>query len=195
MEPVVSGQLRVEREGAHLALPDRHRMASDLGKHLDLIAELLDPGGSDEDGPKWRVTESGQLDVVFKAGELAAESVAAGRDVDQSEVIAIGDDHPGTGPEHRNAGGSEPPDRFRQPVLLHAHCDGGALAPGQYEAVELLEIRGGAHFDTQGTDRAEMPQVSGEASLKGEYADPERRAAGNRRPGATSPVRQALRLR
>ena len=85
-------------------MPDRDRVASKLGQYLDPITHVLDPRRPDEHGPERGAVEPGQLDVIFEAGELTTESVAAGGDVDQTEVVAISNDHAGAGPQYLQTG-------------------------------------------------------------------------------------------
>src|SRR5215468_12219269 len=48
----VVGQLRVERRDEEAALAGQDWMAVDLGEHLDVGPDLLDPRRTDEDGPE-----------------------------------------------------------------------------------------------------------------------------------------------
>src|SRR2546423_10585628 len=48
----VVGQLRMERGDEKSALTRQHRMSVDLGEHLDVGPDVLDPRCSDADGPK-----------------------------------------------------------------------------------------------------------------------------------------------
>src|SRR6185437_14238343 len=50
VDACVVGQLRMERGDEDAALPREHRMAVDLGEHLDVGACVLDPRRADEDG-------------------------------------------------------------------------------------------------------------------------------------------------
>src|SRR5437763_16756785 len=60
VQPRVVGQLRVERRDEKPPLPREHRMAVDLGEHLDVGPDLLDPRGTDEDCAEW---PAGQVEV------------------------------------------------------------------------------------------------------------------------------------
>src|SRR5436190_7229111 len=53
VQPSVVGQLRVERRDEEAALAREHGMAVDLGEHLDVGTDLLDPRRADEDGAQW----------------------------------------------------------------------------------------------------------------------------------------------
>jgi hypothetical protein len=59
----VAGQLRVQRDGEHVALPDRHRVAVDLGEDLDVVAGVGDPRRADEH----------RVDVVAEHGQVGLE--------------------------------------------------------------------------------------------------------------------------
>ena len=63
MQPGLPRQLGMERHGDHVSLTHRHRMAVDLGEHLDLRAALCDPRGADEDGVQRPAGDAVQLDV------------------------------------------------------------------------------------------------------------------------------------
>src|SRR2546421_2958219 len=55
MHPCVVGQLRVERRDEEAPLPEQHRLAVELGEHLDLRAEVAHARRADEDaaqGPR-----------------------------------------------------------------------------------------------------------------------------------------------
>lgn len=164
----------MERERGDLPLPNGDRVAAKLGQHLDPIADLLDPRGPDEHGPEWWAVEPGQFDVVFEAGELTTESVAAGSDVDQPEVVTIGDNHAGAGAQYGQAGPGKLPDQTAEPALIQAHGDRGALTTGEDQTVEFLQVIWISHLNTKRTGRSQMSQVRGETTLERKYADPER---------------------
>src|SRR5207249_8767405 len=48
VDPRVVGQLRMERGDEHAPLPREHRVAVDLGQHLDAGTGVLDPRRADE---------------------------------------------------------------------------------------------------------------------------------------------------
>jgi hypothetical protein len=82
----VAGQLRVERDGEHVAVPDRHRVAVDLGEDLDVVAGVGDPRRADEHRVDV-VVEHGQ--VGLERADLAAERVALRVDVQHPEVPVV----------------------------------------------------------------------------------------------------------
>src|SRR5262245_44143324 len=58
----VVGQFRMERRDEEAALPGQDWMAVDLGEHLDVGADLLDPRRANEDGAQ-RPALAGKLEV------------------------------------------------------------------------------------------------------------------------------------
>src|SRR3954471_21316872 len=58
----VVGQLRVERGDEEASLAREHRMALDLGEHLDVGADVLDPRRADEDRAH-RLVDAGHVEV------------------------------------------------------------------------------------------------------------------------------------
>src|SRR5689334_19352191 len=49
VHPRVAGQLGMERRDEHPAVAEQHRLAVELGQHLDVRAGFRDPGRADED--------------------------------------------------------------------------------------------------------------------------------------------------
>jgi hypothetical protein len=87
-------------------------------------------------------------------------------------VVAAEHDQPGTGPEQRLPGVGEVPDRLFKPVGGQAFRDRGALAAGDYQSIECVEIAGTPYLDRL---TAESPKGTGvrlEVALDGEDADP-----------------------
>src|SRR5438270_5193726 len=108
----VVGQLRVERRDEDASVPQQHRLAVELGQHLDTGAALLDAGGADEHAPKRRDLAV-ELEVRLEARDLAAVGVAVDEDVREPEVRPVEDDHPCARAEDRPA---EALERLVQPV-------------------------------------------------------------------------------
>src|SRR5437763_258661 len=65
----VVGQLGVERGDEHAALAQQHRLAVELGQHLDAGSRLGNARRSDEDPPE-RLVLAGQLEVGLEARDL-----------------------------------------------------------------------------------------------------------------------------
>src|SRR5438477_4558358 len=96
----VVGQLGMERGDEEPALAREHRMAVDLGEHLDVGADVLDPRRADEDGAQRRALPR-QIEVGLERRDLAAERVTPHLEIDEPEVVPVEHDHPGAGAEHR----------------------------------------------------------------------------------------------
>src|SRR6186997_3317719 len=71
----VVGQLRVERGDQDAALAQQHRLAVELGEHLDVSTHLRDTWRPDEDAPQ-RPLVAVEVEVGFEARHLAAVGVA-----------------------------------------------------------------------------------------------------------------------
>ena len=99
MEPRVVGELRVERGDEEPPLAREHRVPVVLGQHLDAGADLVDPRRADEHGLDRLAAR--ELELGLERRHLPAERVPADLDVDQAEVVAVEDDHPGARPEDR----------------------------------------------------------------------------------------------
>ena len=179
MKAKVVGQLGMERGHEHVLLPRHHRVAVDLREHLHPVAGLLDPWRADEDRPQRLVPEALHVHVLLEAADLAPEGVAARLDVHQAQVRAVEHDQPGAGAEHRPPAAHEVPYGLLEAVGLDPHAHRRALAAGEDQPVEPIEVTGAP--DLHG-DRAEAPQriaVGLEAALDCEHADPRPAAAGS----------------
>src|SRR5690242_3722460 len=69
VHPGVVGQLGVERRDEHPAVAQQHRLAVELGQHLDAGARLGHPRRADED-PAQRLGLAGQLEIGLEARDL-----------------------------------------------------------------------------------------------------------------------------
>src|SRR4051794_31765410 len=86
VEPRVVGQLRVERSDEEASLAREHRTPVDLGEHLDVRADLLDPRRADEHRTD-RSCEAGDVEIGLERRDLPAERVAAHGEVDEPEMV------------------------------------------------------------------------------------------------------------
>src|SRR2546421_5199605 len=163
----VVGQLRVERRDEQAALAEEHRLAVELGQHLDLRTALDDARRADEH-PAQRPLLAGELKIRLEARDLAAVRVAGDLDVEETEVLAVEQDHPGTGSEHRPG---ESADRVLEPVEPDEAHDRGRLAAGDHEPVELLELLRLAHLDRFRAEVPEHGRVLAEVALHRQDAD------------------------
>ncbi len=113
---------------------------SDLGEDLDGRAVLGDPGRADEDAAHRRALESPELHVGLEAVELAAEGVALGAHVHQSQMVAVEHDQTRAGAKNRPTraasarSGPASPSRSTPRVIV---VDS---PPGITRAVEPLEV-------------------------------------------------------
>jgi hypothetical protein len=125
----------------------------------------LDPGGADEDRAQRLVADPIDVEVGLEALQLAAEGVATGAGVEESEVLGIADDQPGAGAEDRPAGLVVDAQRRLQAGRLDALDDRRALATGDDQSVEPVEIPGGADLGCLGAELAQRPRVRPEVAL------------------------------
>jgi hypothetical protein len=75
-------------------------LAVELGEDLDARACIGDARSADEH-PTQRLVLPGDLEIRLEARDLAAVGIPPDRDVHQSEVVAVEEDHPGARAEHR----------------------------------------------------------------------------------------------
>src|SRR5206468_2469921 len=101
-------------------LPREHRMPVHLRENLDALAGLLDPRGPDEHRTE-RLLAVSYIQVGFEARDLPSERIAPYRDVGETKVVAVEQDHPRAGTEDRPF---EALHRLVEPVEPHqpAHC-------------------------------------------------------------------------
>src|SRR5215470_8318390 len=74
VHPRVAGQLGVERGDQHAAVAQQHRLAVELGQHLNARACVRHPRRADEDAGQ-RLVVAGEREIGFEAGDLAAVRV------------------------------------------------------------------------------------------------------------------------
>ena len=93
-------------------------------------------------------------------------------DVDQAEVVAVEQDQPGAGPEHRPARAGR--SRAAAPPAPRARCPCVIVVlspPGITSAVEPVELLGRAHLARLGAKPRERSRVRLEVALEREHAD------------------------
>ena len=177
VEAWVVGQLRVEGGEHDPALADGDRVAVEGGEHRDLRPGVLDPRRSNEDGPDRLGPQALHDQVGLEARELPAEGVSPRDDIDQAEVVAVADDHPGAGAEDRPPGMRVGADGLGEPVALDRFRDRRRLAAGDHEGLDAFQLSRSAHLDRVGADRLEHPGVGREIALAGQHANRERLCA------------------
>jgi hypothetical protein len=126
----------------------------------------LDPGGADEDRAQRLVADPLDLEVGLEALQLAAEGVAACGRVEEAEMLGVADDKPGAGAEDRPAGLVVGAQSRLQPGDLDPLGDRRALAAGDDEPVEALDLGGGANLGYLGAEPAQGSGVSLEITLE-----------------------------
>src|SRR4029077_13713121 len=105
------------------------------------------------------------LDRRLEARDLPTERVALDQEVDQSQPLAIEDDHPRAGAEDR---GRECANRLVEDVEAHQTHHRGRLAARDDQAVEAVELFRQAHLDPLDAESLEDGQVLAKGSLQGE---------------------------
>jgi hypothetical protein len=133
---------------------------------LHPVAAALDPGGADEDRPQRLVADPGDRQVGLEALQLTAEGVAPGAGVEESEVLGGADDQAGAGAEDRPAGLVVGAERRLQAGRGDALDDRRALAAGDDEPVEALQLGGRADLAYFGAELAQGAGVRPEVTLQ-----------------------------
>ena len=98
MHARVVRQLGMKRRDEEATLPQQHGHAAVAREHLDIRPGVGHARGADEDAAQRLALP--QLEVGLEARELPAVAVSLDVDVDEAEVRAVEQDHPGAGPEH-----------------------------------------------------------------------------------------------
>jgi hypothetical protein len=126
----------------------------------------LDPGGADEDRAQRLIADPVDFEVRLEALKLAAEGVAAGGQVEETEVVGVADDQPSAGAEDRSPGLVVGAQRRLQPRRLDSLGDRRALAARDDEAVKALEPGCGADLGRLSAESAQRAGVSLEVTLE-----------------------------
>src|SRR5690349_19610457 len=100
-------------------------MAGELGDHLDLRPEALDPRRADEDRADGLLPQAVDPKILFEAVQLAPEGVAATGVVGETEMLAVRHDHAGAAAHDRAPGVVKLADGGVQAVPRHAFGDRG----------------------------------------------------------------------
>src|SRR3954447_19037226 len=151
MDPVVVGQLRMERGGEQRTLAHEHRMPVVRREDLDVVAGALDDRRADEDAVERRI-ELVDRQVGLEAVDLTPERVAADVDVEHAEALLVGaavtyalrqEDETRTCAEHGQAVADAGLDGRVQGRGLQQHRHRRRLTAGHHQRVDLLEVAGG----------------------------------------------------
>src|SRR5579885_939207 len=125
-----------------------------------------------------RTSQTLDVEIGLEAVDLAAEGVAVDADVHEAEprlVRAL--NVPG---QHDHAGAGAPDGlallghglhRLIQLVGGHQLADGRALATGDHQPVETVQLLRKAYLDGLRSEAAQALDVLGEGALQGKYAD------------------------
>ena len=129
---------------------------------------VLHARSADEDAAQRRRVPF-EREIGLEARCLPAVRVPRHLDVHEPEVVAVEDDHPRAGAEHR---ARELGDRRVEPVEAHEPHERRRLPAGDDEAIHAFQVCGLTHLDDV---RAQPPQhlrVLAEIALHREDADP-----------------------
>ncbi len=165
-----------------ITLFHKDRISMILGEHLYSGTRAPDDGGADENG--LNIARAGAL-LKLLAGlnggdpaiDLTAVGIAFDGHIDDAEAFLRGVLH--VGGEQNGAGAGAEDGLFLREAaqrLLEIHVieeleHGGALAPGNYKTVEIVELFGGADLDGVRSGAREGALVGFEIALQGEDAD------------------------
>jgi hypothetical protein len=180
--PCVAGEFRVECGNQMFALFDKDRISMIFGEHLYSGARAPDDGGADENG--FNITRPGALlklrarfDSSNPAIDLSTVGIAFDRHIDDAEAFLRGVLHVGSEQNGPGAGAEdglllrEPAQRLLEIHVIQELEHGGALAAGDYQTVEIVELFGGSDLHSVGTGASEGALVGFEIALQGEDAD------------------------
>src|SRR5215218_4336884 len=163
----------MERAEDDAALAHDDRVAADLGKHLNPVADPGHPRRPDEHRSQRLRADALDLQIRLEARDLAAEGVASAGDVSEAQVLGVADDHPRARAENRPPRLDVGANRGLEPVPLDRLRDRGRLAAGDDERVEAIQLLRVADLDRVGAEPAQHLGVRREAALAREYADPQ----------------------
>jgi hypothetical protein len=146
----------------------------------------LHPRGTDEHGAHRAPTGAVYRQICLEAAYLAAERVASRDDVHEPQRrrpafdgVARHNDETGARAVNGAAVSMEVPDGRREVKGIHQLAHRSALAAGDDQAVEAVELSRLAHFDSTCPESLEHDAVLAEVALQGEHAHRQPR------PGAT----------
>ncbi len=185
MDAVVAGDLGVEGGGQQRPLPDRddpagRRAGLDAGEDLNLGSHSLDPRRPDEDGAQRLGAEFADVEVLLERMDLAAECVAAHRDIQPTQGLLVESaaldpvgehDHACARAVCRHPRAQPLAQRLVQPEGAHQLVDDRGLAAGDDQGVDDVDLGGSAHSDGRGTAGFQGVQVLPDIPLDGQDTD------------------------
>src|SRR5262245_23407900 len=150
METSLPGQLRMEGGSHDLALLDRyHAAVIQLGDNFDVWADTFDDRRTDEDRVDLAIAEDWHVELRFEAVQLSTKGIALHGYVEQWEdwLVTITDvlaeqDHAGAGAEQWSTLVRQVEDRLTQSPLVDQLAHGRALAAGEDQPADALEVAG-----------------------------------------------------
>ena len=163
-------------------------------ENLDVGPDAFDERGSDEDSMEG-VAEPVDVEIDLEAVELPAIPVSSNRQVDQIESSLVrasvehvggAQDHAGTGAEHGQPVDQASLEVVEEPARREQPRHRGALASGQHDRVETVEVVRRSYQRCTGAELLETLTMHVEGPLQGEYANG---PADSRSGGVRSPVR------
>src|SRR5215208_2138140 len=160
-------QLRVEGRDDEPAVAKQHRIALQLGQHLDVGTGVAEPWRADEDASE-RLVVTRHVQVGLEARHLPSIRIAVDVDVHEAEVVAVEHDHPRTRSEHRPLKSS---DSLVEAVQAHQSHERGRFPSGDHETVQSLELLRLPNLDRLRTEPTQHLRVLAKIALNGKDAD------------------------
>ncbi|MCU1433223.1 MAG: hypothetical protein JWP95_2328 [Actinotalea sp.] len=184
----VAGDLRMEGRGEDVPLahgddPTGGRAVLDRGEGTGALPGLLDPRRADEDRVHRAlraVRDPVDDEVRLEGGDLAAEGVAAHRDVEAAEGLLTLDpagdpvgeqDHPGARAVGRQAGPDRVLEGLEEVEDVQQLVDRRRLPAGDDDAVHPAELGRPAHRHAPRPRGLEGRDVLAHVALQGQHAD------------------------
>src|SRR2546430_4044498 len=159
-------QLGMERGDEDAPVANEHGPALVLGENLH-VARRAHARRADEDAAQ-RGAVTRERKIGLEARDLAAIRVPVDLDVDEAEMVAVEDDHPGTRTQNWTV---ECTDRLVEPVEPHQAHERRRLTARNHEPVESLELLRFPHLDRVDPQATQHRQVFAKVALDGEDTD------------------------
>lgn len=179
VDPVVARQFGVKRGHSSVALSTQYGVAVDHCENLDLFARPFHHRCPDEHRME-RAIEPVDIDVGLETVDLGAVAVAAHVEVDRTQSVLIGSaiedarrqqDQPSACAKHREATIDSLAQRIDQAASVEQHRHGGGFTARDYQSIDLIELRAGAHLSGLHAEAFKNSRVSGERALQGEHTE------------------------
>ena len=174
MNPLLAGELGVERSRHDVVASHHYRLLAHCCQHLNIGPDFLHNRSADE----YRVNRLGQarhVELGFEGFQLAPKGVALHDDVEQPELDlsracrGVGEeDHSGARPQRRETGANGLPERFHQSKAFRQFPDRGRFATGDDQAIQPFELFGPSHHHGFESHRRDEFSVLAKISLQGQ---------------------------